>query len=308
MDLTHKHAVRYKRRWKETAPTPLLEASAFLPRTSGVQFMADTPCLSLILPAYNEVARIRQTIEQTRAYLDQRRIAHEIIVAADGDDGTREAVADLARLDARLSVFGSAERGGKGRGIRLGVQRARGQIIGFADADFKTPIEEMAKLLPWFSEGYDIIIGSRALAESRIETPQPLYRQLGSRVFALAMHALVGLWSINDTQCGFKFFRAAVARDLFRRQRIDGYMFDVEILYLAEQCGYHIKEVGVRWRDDGDSRLQLLAGNWRNMLDILRIRFGKTDLAAPTSEESSPRECGSESRSDSSPCRDRSAA
>jgi hypothetical protein len=92
------------------------------------------------------------------------------------------------------------------------------------------------------------------------------------------MHTLLGMWHVRDTQCGFKFFRAPVARDLFGRQRIDGYMFDVEVLHLACRSGYRIKEVGVRWRDDGDSRLQLVAGNWRNMLDILRIRFGK---AAP---------------------------
>jgi len=237
--------------------------------------MAYNPCLSSILPAYNEARRIRQTIEQTRAYLNRRRIAHEIIVAADGDDGTREIVAEMARVDGRLSVLGDVERRGKGRGIRLGVARAVGQIIGFADADFKTPIEEMDKILPWFREGYDIVIGSRGVTESRIETPQPLHRRLGSRAFALAMHTLLGMWHIHDTQCGFKFFRAPVARDLFGRQRIDGYMFDVEVLHLAEQSGYHIKEVGVRWRDDGDSRLQLVAGNWRNMLDILRIRFGK---------------------------------
>lgn len=265
--------------------------------------MADMPCLSLILPAYNEVGRIRHTIEQTRAYLEQRHIAHEIIVAADGDDGTREAVADMARSDPRLSVLGSVKRGGKGRGIRLGVQRAAGHIIGFADADFKTPIEEIDKLLPWLCEGYDIVIGSRAMAESRIEEPQPIYRQLGSQAFAVVLHLLLGLWHINDTQCGFKFFRAPVARDLFRRQRIDGYMFDVEILHLAEQSGYHIKEVGVRWRDDGDSRLRLVAGNWQNMLDILRIRFGKTEGV-----ERSLHECGRESPSSSATCGDRSAA
>jgi dolichyl-phosphate beta-glucosyltransferase len=244
--------------------------------------MADVPCLSLILPAYNEVGRIRHTIAQTQAYLSQRRISYELIVAVDGDDGTREAVGGLARFDPRLSVLGGVERRGKGRGIRLGVARARGQIIGFADADFKTPIEELDKVLPWFREGYDIVIGSRCVADARIEVPQPLYRQVGSRAFGLAMHTLLGLWHIHDTQCGFKFFRAPVARDLFSRQRIDGYMFDVEVLHLAEQSSYHIKEVGVRWRDDGDSRLQLVAGNWRNMLDILRIRFGRTRPSAPS--------------------------
>jgi dolichyl-phosphate beta-glucosyltransferase len=240
--------------------------------------------LSLIVPAYNEAKSIRRTLDLVRDYLDPQPFAYEIIVAADGDDGTRELVAELARRDGRLSVLGGVERGGKGRGIRQGVARARGQIIGFCDADYKTPIEELDKVLPWFCEGYDIVIGSRCLAESRIEVPQPLYRQLGSRAFALAMHTLLGLWHLHDTQCGFKFFRAAAARDLFGRQRIDGYMFDVEVLYLAEQSGYHIKEVGVRWRDDGDSRLQLVSGNWRNMLDILRIRFGRGRHAATSSE------------------------
>jgi hypothetical protein len=83
------------------------------------------------------------------------------------------------------------------------------------------------------------------------------------------------MWQIRDTQCGFKFFQAEVARDLFARQRIDGYMFDVEVLYLATRAGYRIKEVGVRWRDDGDSRLRLVGGNWNNVKDLLRIRFGK---------------------------------
>ena len=243
--------------------------------------MADIPQLSLILPAYNEAGRIRPTIEQTRAYLDRRRIVHEIIVAADGDDGTREAAGELSRFDPRLSVLGGVERRGKGRGIRLGVARARGQVIGFADADFKTPIEELDKLLPWFREGYDIVIGSRCVADARIEVPQPLYRQLGSRAFGLAMHTILGLWHIHDTQCGFKFFRGGVARDLFGRGKIDGYMFDVEILHLAERGGYRIKEVGVRWRDDGDSRLQLVSGNWRNLLDVCRIRLTRYAPAAP---------------------------
>ena len=241
--------------------------------------MPQAPYLSLIIPAYNEVQSIRKTIGMVQAHLERQPFPYEILVSADGDDGTREAVGELARHDSRLSVLGSVERRGKGHGIRLGVAKSRGQIIGFCDADYKTPIEELDKMLPWFHEGYDIVIGSRCVADSRIEVPQPLYRQLGSRAFALAMHMVLGLWYIHDTQCGFKFFRGPVARDLFQRQRIDGYMFDVEILHLAERSGHQIKEVGVRWRDDGDSRLRLVSGNWRNMVDILRIRFGKTTAA-----------------------------
>jgi dolichyl-phosphate beta-glucosyltransferase len=236
-----------------------------------------SPYLSLILPAYNEAARIGQTIDSMRSYLEQRRYSFEIIVSADGEDGTREVVAKLGAEDARISVIGNRVRAGKGLGIRHGVARATGRIVGFADADNKVPISEMDKLLPWFSQGYDIVMGSRAVADARLEVLPPLHRRLGSRGFAIIMHALIGLWDIHDTQCGFKFFLQPVARDLFSRQRVDGYMFDVEILHLAKRWGYRIKEVGVRWRDDGDTRLKLVAGNWRNMLDLLRIRFAHYD-------------------------------
>jgi len=234
------------------------------------------PYLSLIVPAYNEAQSILRTLAEIQAYLDAQDYDYEIIVSADGNDGTRERVGEAVARDSRLHVIGSVERGGKGRGIRAGVALARGEMIGFADADYKTPIEELDKLLPWLGDGYDIVIGSRNVKESSIEVSQPFYRRLGSRAFTVGMHLIVGLRDIRDTQCGFKFFRGDVARDLFGRQRIDGYMFDVEILHLAQCAGYRIKEVGVRWRDDGDSRLQLVAGNWRNFVDLLRIRFGKT--------------------------------
>jgi dolichyl-phosphate beta-glucosyltransferase len=243
--------------------------------------MGEAPYLSLIVPAYNEAKSIGRTLAAVQSYLGGRGLHYEVIVAADGDDGTRELVADMARSDGRLSVLGSPERGGKGRGIRLGVARARGRVIGFCDADYKTPIEELDKVLPWVEAGWDVVIGSRCVPESRVEVPQALYRQLGSRAFALGMHLVIGLWGVHDTQCGFKFFRGEVARDLFGRGRIDGYMFDVEILHLAERSGYRIKEVGVRWRDDGDSRLQLVAGNWRNLLDVFRIRLTRYAPAAP---------------------------
>jgi dolichyl-phosphate beta-glucosyltransferase len=244
--------------------------------------MSNSPYLSLIIPAYNEINSIGGTLAAVRSFLDRQTYDYEIIVAADGDDGTREAVAELAGGDERISVIGSAERGGKGRGIRNGVALAQGHIIGFADADYKTPIEELEKLLPWLDQGYDMAIGSRAVTGVRIERKQPLYRRLGSRAFGIAVHMTIGLWNIHDTQCGFKFFRGDVARDLFSRQQIDGYMFDVEILHLAERSGYRIKEVGVRWRDDGDTRYDPVGGTWRNMKEILRIRFGRYPQAAPT--------------------------
>ncbi len=235
------------------------------------------PHLSLVVPAYNERAAIGRSLDGLQAYLDRQPYAYEILVSADGDDGTREYVRDRAREDPRLRVMGEPSRRGKGRGIREAVAVAGGCFIGFTDADDKTPIDDLDTLWPWFTQGYDVVIGSRGLAGSRVEVPQPIYRRLGSQCFGLVMHAIVGLPSIVDTQCGFKFFRGDVARELFSRQRIDGYMFDVEVLWLAERLGYRIKEAPVRWRDDGDSRLDLVAGNWRNALDLLRIRLGGTE-------------------------------
>ena len=168
------------------------------------------PYLSVIVPAYNEAARIGSTLGSIRAYLDTLSVGYEIIVSADGTDGTREKATEQAQDDPRISVIGSRERGGKGRGIRNAMARTRGAIVGFVDADNKTPIEEIGKVLPWFDQGFDIVIGSRGLAESRIEVPQPWYRRFGSQLFGIGMHLTVGLWDIRDTQCGFKFFRGSV--------------------------------------------------------------------------------------------------
>lgn len=235
--------------------------------------MSARPHITLILPAYNEAASIGRTISRTIEYFHRRNFRYQIIVAADGDDGTRELVAGLAADNPALHVLGGPQRAGKGRGVRQAAALAEGDVIGYADADYKVPIEELDKLLPWFEQGYDIVTGSRALRESVIERPQPLYRRVGSQGFRVFMRTVTGLRGITDSQCGFKFLTRRAALDIFRRQKIDGYMFDVEILALGQRLGYRIKEVPIRWADDGDSRLQLLRGNLRNVVDIFRIGY-----------------------------------
>src|SRR5262245_56053508 len=218
--------------------------------------MSASVYLSVVLPAYNEAGSIRTTLAAMRSFLDRQDYSYEIIVAADGDDNTPEIVTELARDWPALKLTAEAGRHGKGHGLRRGMRMVTGEIVGFLDADYKTPIDEFERMLPWLRDGYDLVIGSRALADSKIEVYQPLYRQIGSRLFALAMHTLVGLWAIRDTQCGFKFSTRASADEIFARAKIDGYMCDVEILCIAERLGYSVKEIGIRWRDDGDSRLQ----------------------------------------------------
>jgi dolichyl-phosphate beta-glucosyltransferase len=204
-------------------------------------------------------------------------LRYQIIVAADGDDGTREAVREMAATNALLSATGADARRGKGLGIREAVELATGTIIGYADADNKVPIEDFDKFRPVLAAGVEVAIGSRR-GDAVIERPQPFYRRAGGIGFRWFMQAVVGLWGIQDTQCGFKFFQRAVAKELFRRQKIDGYMFDVEILAIARRLGYRIAQLPIRWRDDADSRLNLVSGNLRNVRDIFRIglehRFG----------------------------------
>jgi dolichyl-phosphate beta-glucosyltransferase len=236
--------------------------------------MSSPTCdITLILPAYNEANSITKTLAEAADYFQKSGLRYEIIVAADGNDGTRERAREFAKGNHAVKVIGEPVRGGKGKGIREGVRIATGSIIGFADADNKVPISEYNKIDEWLQKGIDVVVGSRALERSLIEKRQPWYRRVGSRGFGLLLRSVMGMPGVRDTQCGFKFFPHDVAKDLFFRQKIDGYMFDVEILVLAQRLGYRIVEVPIRWKDDADSRLQLITGNIRNLVDVFRIRI-----------------------------------
>jgi len=235
------------------------------------------PEISLILPAYNESRVIPKSIGEAVDYFESRNLSYEIIVAADGTDGTREIVRSMAATNPALQAMGADARRGKGRGIREAVSRATGKIIGYADADNKVPIGDFDKFRSALANGIEMVIGSRRNG-AVIEKAQPLYRRVGSTGFHFFMQTVVGLAGIQDTQCGFKFFQHDVGKELFSRQKIDGYMFDVEILAIGRRLGYRIEQIPIRWRDDADSRLDLVAGNLRNVRDIFRIglehRFG----------------------------------
>jgi dolichyl-phosphate beta-glucosyltransferase len=235
--------------------------------------MPTSPELSVIVPAYREAHCIAQTLAAIVSHLERGPAAFEIVVAVDGDDGTREEAERLAAADPRIRVSASAARRGKGRAVRDGVALARGRLIGYLDADGKAAVAELDKLRPWLERGWDVAIGSRALPESRLETPRRLNRRVGSALFGALVRGPLRLTDLRDVQCGCKLFRGDVARDLFARQRVDGYLFDLELLVLAHSRGYRVREVPICWRDDADSRFRPVSGGFRILADLLRIRL-----------------------------------
>jgi dolichyl-phosphate beta-glucosyltransferase len=178
--------------------------------------MLDLVDLSLILPAFNERASIGNTVDEAFAYFRSRGIHVQIIVAADGTDGTRKLVGGMTSRYPDLDIIGHDSRAGKGRGVKEAVALARGRVIGYADADNKVPIADFDRIQPWLAS-FPIVIGSRALELSQIEHRQPWYRRLGSKGFSHVMQMIVGVPGIGDTHCGFKFFQRDAPPVRFRR-------------------------------------------------------------------------------------------
>lgn len=235
---------------------------------------AAAPFLSIVIPAYNEELRLQSTIEAVEGWAAQQEFSWELVVV---DDGSRDRTIEVARASFRRPesrVVSNPRNMGKGATIRNGMtNHARGQWRLFTDADNSTPIEEVGKLLERARSGnYSIAIGSRALADSRLEVRQPIYREMMGRVFNLFVRALV-LPGIRDTQCGFKLFTAEAADYVFRHQQLDGFSFDVEILALAHARGFRITEVPVRWIDSPASRVSPIRDSIHMFMDLLRIRW-----------------------------------
>ncbi len=230
--------------------------------------------ISIIIPAYNEARRIGITIEKSTAFLAQRTWDWELIVVDDGSaDDTAVRVLEYARQQQGVRCVENGQNRGKGYSIRHGIGQAHGRYIGFMDADYKTEIAALDLAMEHLDAGADGVIGDRTLETSHIAVQRRRYRQLGSNAFRRLLHTLVGLGDFGDTQCGFKFFRAEVMRDLFARQRIDGYMFDVEILLLAARSDYEIRAIPVEWSADPDSRFNPVTGMVRNLGELARIRW-----------------------------------
>jgi glycosyltransferase involved in cell wall biosynthesis len=230
--------------------------------------------LSVIIPAYNEEARLPRTLDCIFTYLQAHPYRAEIIVVDDGSsDQTSEIVSAGAQKYPGLRLVSNGENRGKGYSVRHGMLEARGEIALFTDADLSTPIEEAGKLLAALrGEGCDAAIGSRAVDRSLIEIHQPAIREQAGIFFNRMVRWIMGI-EFSDTQCGFKAFRMPQSRIIFEQQRVERFGFDPEILFLAARHGLRVAEVPVRWSHDSASKVNVAADGIRMFLELLLIRW-----------------------------------
>ncbi len=227
--------------------------------------------LSIVVPALNEEQRLPAAIRQLKCYLDAQQVASEVLIVENAStDRTPLIVDEAAAEDDRFRAMHLGIRG-KGSAVRSGVLASRGRVVVFCDADFSMPVEDVSRLCAAIEAGADVAIASREMPGA-LRIGEPWRRHVMGRVF----NSLVGVLAvprISDTQCGFKAFTREAALDLFSHQVIDGWAFDVEVLFLARRRGYRISEVPVTWRYDPSSRVRPLHDTIAMLRELLVIRW-----------------------------------
>lgn len=231
------------------------------------------PRYSIVIPAFNEQARIGATISRIMECVQAHEWQAEVLVV---NDGSRDRTGDIVRAAAEkysnLRLIENPGNRGKGYSVRNGILQARGELVMFTDADLSAPIEEAELLFAAIANGADVAIGSRWLDRSRQTLRQPLYRRFFGRCFNWLTRLVMHL-PVADTQCGFKAFRREAATAIFIRQRIERWGFDPEILYIALRLGMHVEEVAVTWGHDERSRISYLKDGLKMLEELVRVRF-----------------------------------
>lgn len=231
--------------------------------------------ISIVIPAYNEERRLPATLDSVLDYLRQATFSSaEVLVVDDGSrDGTALVARDFASRYPEVRLLENPGNRGKGYAVRHGMLKAKGDWILFSDADLSAPIAELDKLLAAARErGARVAIGSRALDRSLIKIHQSVFRENAGRIFNLCMRLVTGL-PLWDTQCGFKLFEAGAAREIFRRQKLDGFSFDVEALFLARKLGFRTIEVPVRWSHTEGTKVSMFSDSLLMFVDLFQVRW-----------------------------------
>lgn len=224
--------------------------------------------ISLIIPAYNEELRIEKSLQSAMAYFKQENLDGEIIVV---DDGSKDNTIEVVSAFKSIRLLKQVKNQGKGAAVRRGMLEAKGDYRIFSDADFSTPIYEIKKVLNELKKGADICIGSRALDRNMIKEHQPFYREFMGKTFNKFVQVLL-LKGIKDTQCGFKSFTKKSAEMVFSHAKIDGFSFDVEILFLARKLNLNIAQVPVEWYNDDRSKVNAIKDSLAMIIELLKIR------------------------------------
>lgn len=232
----------------------------------------DRPYLAVIIPAYNEAARIVPTLKRVQEYFAAQDYSWTVTVVSDGSgDETNTLVNEFVRDHPGFSLIASTPNHGKGYVVRKGMLDVEGDYLLFSDADLAAPIEEVEKLFPKMAD-HDVAIGSRPLKESNLEIRQPLYREMLGRAANKLIQAMA-VKGIKDTQCGFKLFKNDVAKDVFKRCKLNGFSFDFEALMVAQDLGYKIAEVPIRWAHQEGSKVVIWRDAPKALYDLFKLRM-----------------------------------
>jgi dolichyl-phosphate beta-glucosyltransferase len=226
------------------------------------------PFFSIIIPAHNEQNRLPGTLQQILQFINQQSFPSEVLVVENGSTDNTYGIAQKFAMQ-HENVYVLQSEKGKGAAVQHGMLAAKGNYRFMCDADLSMPVDEIVKFIPPKLQNFDIAIASRE-AKGSVRYDEPSYRHLGGRGINFIIQSLI-LPGLNDTQCGFKCFRAEVATDIFSRQTLHGWSFDIELLYIARRHGYHIVEVPIHWYHFSDSKVSALRDAVHMISDIFRI-------------------------------------